>query len=196
MLRFLLLDTADPRLELPAAGPPLPLLYCWTCGVAQSDLWYRVEDDGGVEFLQYGQGGQETDFPYSDYPVYFPQRYVRLRAIPGAIQGAILVKNSGKISTTYSEPGAIPEYEPTGERPESEIDLTGQEPWHQIGGQPLFLDTYWRMKCPLCDGRMPFLAAIGDESGAEKGFTENPYVQVLYHVCPECWCVGAYHQTD
>lgn len=63
LLRFLSLDTCDPRLGLQHCPfPALPLVYCWTCNIAQEPFLYQVNADGGVQLLQYGDDGVEEFF--------------------------------------------------------------------------------------------------------------------------------------
>jgi hypothetical protein len=73
LLCFLRIDGADPRTAASRFGAiEVPLLFCWTCDVAQHDLFYRVEGEGRVRLLSSGSGGCQTDFPYEQYPAFFP----------------------------------------------------------------------------------------------------------------------------
>jgi hypothetical protein len=197
-LRFLRLDLSDPLIQLFRAGEYVSLVYCWTCPVAQEDLYYQCRIGGGISILSCGRGSPSSEFPYSDYPVSFPERNVRLVPIPHSTQELFCKANRGKLSGTYSDVGGMPVFEnaPGVSCQDAVLRAAGMEPTHQIGGEPLLLDTYWPMRCPKCRRRMPFLASIGNESGTEGGFSGNPCVQVLYHYCRTCRCVGAYHQTD
>jgi hypothetical protein len=197
-LRFLTLDLSDPLIQLRPPGEHLSLLYCWTCPVAQEDFYYQCRIDGSISILSCGKGRPSTQFPYGDYPMFFPERNVRLVDIPRRTQELFCRANAAKLASTYSDVGGMPTFEnaPTVPCHEALVLVGGMEPSHQIGGQPLLLDTYWPMRCPQCQRRMPFLASIGDQSGTQTGFTGNPFVQVLYHYCPSCRCVGAYQQTD
>ncbi len=205
LLRFLTLDLADPQLELNGSEERLPLMNCWTCGIAQADFYYQLRADNGISVLSCGRGEHTSDFPYNHYPEHFPQRHVQLVPMPTCIQQGLVRLNAGKVSSTYSDAVGMPELDtdtvgrvgnaPPMDHPDSESDgLT--IPKHQVGGQPYLLDTYWRMRCPKCGNRMPFLASIGDYSGTTKGFADNSFVQLLYHYCRECRCVGCYQQTD
>jgi len=90
LLRFLSLDTKDERLFLRNIPVPhLPLLFCWTCEIAQNDFVYRVEQGGTVKLIDYGLGPPAGDFPYEDYPDQFPEHRVDLQAIPERDQDII-----------------------------------------------------------------------------------------------------------
>jgi hypothetical protein len=71
------------------------------------------------------------------------------------------------------------------------------EPQHQLGGTPtLMQDVEPDLKCPGCAGEMPLFAAIANDNGTPPGFTDNPYVQVVYHLCRECWVITCYNMCD
>ena len=184
MLRFLALDTRDPRLNL---GDPcfasLPLLYCWQCPVAQGPLSYRILDDGDVSLLQYNHGAPETDFPYDDYPVAFPGAPARLIQLNDMGQHMLRQYNDDDIDAWYPFLQKYPRL------------MTCR---HQYGGEPYLIqrDTDYQINCPTCSGRMPFLASIGDDCLDPRGFTENESTQVIYHYCGHCQDVSAFQQCD
>jgi hypothetical protein len=197
LLRFLTLDLSDPVLELGLAGELLTLLYCWTCRLAQTRFYYRCLPGDAIEVVSAGRGGHTPDFPYNAYPTFFPGKFVRPVALTVAMQDRIVSENAGKAPCSGPNGGGIPSLTETVRRDlPREKGRDRLEPRHQIGGQPFLLDTYRPVTCPICRCRMPFVVCISDESGAGIGFTGNPYVQVLYHLCRSCRCVGAYHQTD
>jgi hypothetical protein len=82
------------------------------------------------------------------------------------------------------------------------IDAKGRrtdpdEPQHQLGGTPtLMQDAVSGLKCPRCAGAMPLFAAIANDNGTPPGFTDNPYVQVVYHLCRACWVITCYNVCD
>jgi hypothetical protein len=81
LLRFLALNTEDRRLNLQdSLAAILSLFFCWTCNVAQKPFFYRILADR-IDLLGYGQGGVVKDFPYDDYPVFFPGATVTLHEI-------------------------------------------------------------------------------------------------------------------
>lgn len=206
LLRFLTLDLSDPLLKTELPNGTLSLLYCWTCQIAQKPFYYRCMRDGDVLLISYGLGGCTSDFPYDGYPSHFPAKFARLISIDANTQRSIMHQNAGSVSSSYIESDEVAIFPEGEEIPEAiedhpegvprEARKLADAPEHQVGGQPLLLDTYWRMRCPVCGDRMPFIASIGDASGAEKGFTDNPYVQVLYHLCLHCRAIGAYQRTD
>jgi hypothetical protein len=69
-------------------------------------------------------------------------------------------------------------------------------PEHQIGGEPFLLQPWIELSCVRCGRVMPFLASIGDDSGSERGFTGNAFVQTVFSLCMVCRTVGAYQQSD
>ena len=181
LLRFLSLDVADPILELEDSPfEALPLLFCWTCNVAQDEFIYKIHADGAIELLHYGKGGIQTNFPYGDYPVFFPGMSVTLEEIPDEDQRIIMALNRDEID----------EWEYRQEH--SELCV----PRHQIGGEPLVVQPLTRTICPLCGKVMPLLAVIGDDSGDGRNFTQNEYVQVIYKYCRNCYTVTAHQKCD
>jgi hypothetical protein len=159
------LDTTDPKLScLAALGPVVPLLFCWRCGVAQSPFVYRVQA-GRMWILQAGREPTETDFPYPDYPRFFEPQPSDLVELNPNEQAAILFVNEGG----------------------SDEDL---DPEHQVGGEPYLLQGRESVECQRCDQTMAFLAAIADHNSDPRGFTSNPWVQVLYFLCRPCHVLG------
>ncbi len=183
LLRFLALDTSDPRLNLKQPSfPVLSLLFCWTCNIAQEPLYYQFREDGSVVLLEWGHGGAQTDFPYENYPVHFPGAPALLVPIPDVVQTILMLLNVGEINAY-----AIHKRHP---------DLA--RPRHQFGGEPLLVqhNPDYEMTCSLCGRRMPFLASVGDDCLDPRGFTGNEWVQVIYHYCEHCRVIGVFQQCD
>ncbi|MCB9886841.1 MAG: hypothetical protein H6838_15215 [Planctomycetes bacterium] len=89
LMRMMSLDASDERLGLAALRlSRVPLLFCWQCNIAQDVTQYRLRSDGGIELLRFKRGTQGPDFPYSDYPVFFPEARFELRAVPQAPAGS------------------------------------------------------------------------------------------------------------
>jgi hypothetical protein len=80
LLVFFYLDTGDRRLNLTAWGRIVPLLFCWRCELAHGVFQYRVHN-GAVEHLRFRTGAGDPDFPYPDYPEYFPGHTASLNTI-------------------------------------------------------------------------------------------------------------------
>lgn len=181
LLRFLALDTADPRLNLGEGQPPLlSLFYCWRCPVSAGLFYYEFTGENEIDLLRCGIGKPEKNFPHKDYPVSFPRAPAALVQITDEAQAAIRQINQGK------RPGSA--------LLRSHPEL--REPRHQIGGEPILVqqDTEYEIECFICERAMPFLASIGDDCLDPTGFAGNEYVQVLYHYCRDCHVIGAFNQ--
>jgi hypothetical protein len=200
LLRLISLDLADPALEPIGHEGHLPLLYCWTCNIAQTDFHYQCRNDGTIVILHSGYGGSTSTFPYPNYPDYFPGRNAYLRALSCDTEKLFAFLNCDKcVGAQQDDRNANGDVVMTGAVQHSLAELNAAEltpPKHQVGGQPRLMDSYRVMRCVRCNQRMHFLASIGDDTGSGTGFTNNPFVQVLFHYCRSCRCVGAYHETD
>lgn len=190
LLLFLMLDKHDTRLNLQDfPRDSLPLLWCWTCNIAQKPMYYKISREGYFQWLMFGKAGVERHFPYANYPLNFPRAYIRLIPLMEEQQTTIKSVNRGEID--YYDLS-----------PELQNLCT---PAHQIGGEPYLVQQNpdyqhqvlreW-VTCPICHRIMPFLAAIGDKTVNRKGFTGNEYVQVLFHYCACDHVVSAFNQCD
>jgi hypothetical protein len=181
---FITLDTTDSRLGLPSNifGPSLPLLWCWACPVAQAAFIYSVKG-GVVTLLRCRKGSRTSDFPYENYPDFFPLSDVRL--LPISSRTAQLIKAVNEGADTY----------PWRYRRAS-------TPCHQVGGIPYILqgtdyqDGDKDLLCPTCHQRMSLLATIGDRCLDPRGICGNTYVQVLFHLCSHHGTIAAIQQCD
>lgn len=183
LLRLLSLDLSDPCLHLtPAPFTELPLFFCWTCNLAQSPFYYRINSGGAIKLLRYKKGGAADDFPYENYPVHFPERPAKLVEI--AVESQQILKGLNR--------NTLDEWEIKQVRPELCV------PRHQVGGEPYLvqrnIDT--EVECAICSQGMPFLASIADQAPEQMSFTGNDYVQVLAHYCKRCRVMGLYQQCD
>jgi hypothetical protein len=184
LLRFLALDTRDSRLGLGQVPfSTLPLFYCWRCPVSQEMFSYRVLDDGAIGLLVYGRGAPEDDWPYSEYPKFFPEAPARLVEVTEEVQD---------IYKHLNATGEFEEWGLTERNPELLL------PRHQYGGEPLHMqqDPEYCVRCPDCAEPMPFTASIGADCLDERGLVTSEAVQVIYHYCPACRVVSAFQQTD
>jgi hypothetical protein len=182
LLLLLTLDTADRRLGIrDCPMPRLPLLFCWTCNVAQSNFVYRLEADA-VQLVEFGVGGVVTDFPYPSYPTNFPQRAVKLEPLTDLDQQMIHLINEGELEPIWGR-----QYTP--------IFTT---PVHQVGGEPLGsnIDFDTDRECRECGSSMRFLASIADDAGDGLAITQNAYVQTLFFLCRKCWLIMAQQICD
>lgn len=181
-LRLLTLDLKDPKLSfIPALkhGPSLPLLYCWRCGGEPS---YRLDPSGRVTVIGKSSTGPEKDFPYPDYPEFFPEQAVRLIAIPSAVQRRICEANARTIDKDVE---FSPEFAPH------------MEPHHQVGGIPYLLEGDREPElCPQCEKPMPILGSACSESGSKMKFARNRFMQVVFEYCADCQIVHASYECD
>lgn len=182
LLLFLELNLSDPLL-FPLqnwAADRLPLLFCWRCNLAQEPLFYKQMPDFSIQLLPHGAGGMEADFPYDDYPLFFPARTFELLSLPASTLSKIKRYNLGILSQI------------------TDSFLQYDAPIHQVGAEPLLVqrNPHYHLPCCQCEREMLFLGCIADHCFDPRGFTGNPYVQVLYHCCLPCAVVGCFQQTD
>ena len=163
------LDLSDPRVGISGAKVGLiHLLYSWTCGISDGELTYR-ESNQGIELLEYTKGPRQSDFPYENYPVFFPRIEVELEALTAQEQMII-----NKINSQQDDPISLEDQFPRLAVPRA-----------QVGGEPRLMQ--WPLPeylCPICGGSMPLLAAVGDENGSARGFTGNEFVQMIFFSVP------------
>jgi hypothetical protein len=183
LLRFLSLDTADPRLELRTPLiPRIELLYSLTCKISYVDFFYKIIGNR-IEILNLNFSPEDskeifTDVPYQEYPDFFPRSQVDLIAVD---------ENERSIVKLINE---TDDFELELEYPEF------NEPYHQIGGEPYFVQKPDVLSCPECGKDMSFFASIGNYNAQEKGFFDNDYMQVIYQICKDCYVIGAYNRCD
>jgi hypothetical protein len=181
LLRYFALDLRDDRLGLSFfATRRLDLFFAWTCQISRDVLTYRIEGDERIQVLHYGQGRAYSDFPYANYPAYFPARLFELRKISPSEQRTITAVNRRRVRpTTVND-----------DRP----DLV--RPQHQVCGEPYLVNSPREITCPVCQGEMPIYASASDETMSERGFVQSNFVQVLFHLCASCAVVTAYQLAD
>jgi hypothetical protein len=204
LVRYLELDTSDPRLRLQGLGiNRLPLLFCPRCPLAiETEFAYRLVAHDQIQIVQYTSLETLTkydlgDYPAPDYPDFYPERWASLLPMPDELQLLFRLFNRGYIDD-----------EPKEFVPEWHYELY---PHHQVGGEPLVVIRFsgyehgWRIVCPLCGETMPFLACIGNEyidtvptdGATEGGFHQGMmYGELLFHLCGQCKVVSAYYQGD
>ena len=174
------LDTADPLLGISNLKlDTLHLLYSWTCGISAGVFSYR-ESSKGLEIIKYTKGPTETDFPYENYPLFFPRVGVGLKVLTPDEQAIIERVNRRDI-------------EAFGLAREFGLSV----PRSQVGGEPRLLQ--WPLRpchCPVCGSKMPLLASVGNQTGGALGFTGNDFVQTVFFLCDPCIVVTAYNMCD
>src|SRR5439155_1420402 len=123
-----------------------------------------------------------TDFPYEDYPDFFPGARAVLTAITREGQKMLCRINRGEVN-------------------ESKLFRTSPHllsPRHQIGGEPMLLqeDAMDSVICIHCSEPMSFLACIADKCLDPRGLIGYDGAQVLYHLCRSCNIVAALNRAD
>lgn len=182
LLKILTLDTRDHRIEIKFNNIIyIHLLFCWTCIISQQPFYYRLEDDNSINIIGYGNGQKFDDFPYENYPEFFPGVYSELEELSGSDQKIISNLNSCVIE-------------------EGEIIQTMPhlcQPNHQIGGEPYLIQKEsYKFGCIKCHKIMPLFASIGDKNLDHRGFSGNPDVQMLFFVCTDCSIICAIQRCD
>lgn len=166
----------------------LDLLYCWKCNVAQGPLFYRAQMGGEIKILDYKQGFQDgdsplEDFPYNDYPRWFPQTAMWLENLPRDILELRLEH--------YSY-----EWDDRSERARLVSLKAIDSDASQIGGVPFLWDIPEEpMVCPSCDANMKFFAVFTNENSDPRGFACEG-VHVVYEICAGCKVIGVWQEID
>lgn len=183
LLLFMSVDMSDSRLKNYATSRSIiPLLYCWTCNISQSEFYYKLISDHEIEILLYEKGKKYVDFPYASYPEYFPLAEMDLIAINDIEQTIIHKLNSNEINQ-YLDLKLELQY------------LT--EPSHQIGGEPYLVQKELeKVHCCLCNAPMHFFASVANNCTDRRGFVGNDYVQVIFYFCKTCDVLCAIQMCD
>jgi hypothetical protein len=156
------------------------LMYSWTCAISDGDFVYQ-ESAAGIDILQYTQGPSHLEFPYVNYPGFFPRRAVVLE--PLSVDDQTLIQ---KVNRREGDPIELEAKYPRLAAPAS-----------QVGGEPRLMQ--WPVPvfdCPKCGAGMPLLAVAGHDNGSPLGMTGNQFVQVLFYFCSACAVVAAVNITD
>ncbi|WP_460030674.1 hypothetical protein [Megalodesulfovibrio paquesii] len=185
LYRFFSIQSFDPLLGIVSKNiKSVHILSCWRCNVAQYDFYYKLLPDG-VRVLKYAAGFQASDFPYSNYPDFFPQAGMDFMPLTLTAQQMIINYNEDIITDD--------DLEDYGVSYGAEIHY----PRHQIFGEPfLVYHPTNGMRCCKCNCIMHFLLSVSDYCLDPRGFTGNSYVQMLFFICVNCNIIGAYSQCD
>ena len=175
LLHVLTLSPADNALRVIEIATPL--FVCWTCDFIQAPFSYSF-DANSISLIEARRGGSEHDFPYPSYPEFFPGSRATLMPLPTDFLEKLQNINAGSYKEDYFAAGLM-------------------TPKHQVGGIPLLRSFREEsVSCPKCGEEMPFLAAVANDNLDERGFTENPFVQVLYFLCSRCRVIAGQQDTD
>jgi len=185
----------------------LPLYYCWTC---VSDIDYRVVAPDRIEVLKMEGRRQGKDFPYKNFPLEFPKQPIvlqRLSTLPQAIKKSLGTRMFDKVPAPANKLLSHWLGHPV---------LYGSNIWwHQFGGVPWLIQGQESIVCPRSEcsyGRsgqpMKVLATVINdpqaglpmvqsmEDLAENKGHANHFVQVVYHICPQCLTIHAGNRCD
>ncbi len=185
----------------------LPLYYCWTC---VSDIDYRVVAPDRIEVLKMEGRRQGKDFPYKNFPLEFPKQPIvlqRLSTLPQAIKKSVGTRWIDNVPA----PGNKLLSHWLGRKVSRGCDIW----WHQFGGrfQPIQGDEVFQCPIPHCSRHrqkepMQIFATLHNDppSGLPmtqtmKDVEENKghfdrYVEVIYHICPECLAIHVGNRCD
>ena len=182
LLRFFTFSKQDIPTDIGAYPyQNIHFLFCWKCNISQDYFFYKVLGDNEISIIKYKKGGVQKDFPYFDYPDYFPLGEVQFEKIADRDQKIISNVNS-KIVNKY-------------DLPEEDFHLCC--PRHQIGGEPyLVQEEYEKIYCPICKKAMLFTISVSDNCLDQRGFVGNPFVQILYYFCGDCLIICAIQRCD
>lgn len=178
---LLKVNTADPNVEeLSALGIEVPLLYCFRCALSEGLFYYQCQSSS-VRVLEYVSGAESEEQPYPGFPSEFAGCPAYLLELSPEAQIAITRLNRRDIDSA-----ALPYFmQPL------------RLPLHQLGGEPLLMNTYHEsVPCVNCGAPMKFLASIADECLHPIGFTGDAGSQVMFHCCLSCRVISAFAQSD
>lgn len=205
------IDCSDPK--IPALHQPdfsrLSLYFCWTCG---NDFYYEIGDRKGFKFKGYASKREpSSDFPYTNYPKVFDRIPIGIQRIPYEVEKCALlvlgVMGEGfedslgmmKPWMTASDRRELSAY--YGRDVESPLDMRSD----QLGGLPYLIQGAETIACPSgCTQRMRVLATVysNPKNGLpmlaprEHPEKNNPFAQVVFHICPSCYCIHAGNRCD
>ena len=182
LLRLLSVDLTDRRIQTPiTVFSQLSLYYCWTCALSQGEFSYMLIEGGSVEIVQITSGNSVPGFPYPNYPEAFPVANATLRRLTIHERRAIAEMNSGTFDEGLTAGKQFPHL---------------VRPRHQVGGEPLLMQGWFDVVCPLCSNRIPLVASIGNDCLDPRGIIGYDYAQILYHFCRSCSVVVANNVCD
>ncbi|MFH2043836.1 MAG: hypothetical protein ABIK92_01660 [Pseudomonadota bacterium] len=177
LIRFLMIDLRDKRINISIKNKVLSLFFCWKCTLSQEKFFYKIVSDSEIKILKYKIGNPIDDFPYENYPTFFPESYLDLSELTNIEQETIKKLNSSEID----------EY--------MDVEKKYQylcSPQHQIGGEPYLIQKELELiRCCSCNNTMHLLAAIADDCQDKRGFVGNKFVQVIFYICKKCMVIGA-----
>ena len=182
-LRYLCLDTSDPRLELQSqAFARLPLCFCPECVYTSPDpFFYRVREDSSVEWIRHAQRDHdELSCPQTN--LVESVWHLELEPIPDEVQVATAAILSGEFDPRVHE---------------SVLAQFDDEPNRvQIGGPPDGPQDPNKFNCPDCGSLMAFLAtAVDDGPDAICVFGDCGCVLEFYY-CTACAIVAGKLESD
>lgn len=153
----------------------LRVLFCWRCGVGQAPFIYRQSEEL-VEIVSHGEGEEDDDFPYLNYPQVVPYIEFALRPLPEPFD-QLLREVHEDVDWPHS------------------LTLFVQTPRHQVLGRPFVYDDREDC-CPECAKPLLIVATIGNDIGDGYIQTDNSYVMLMVRVCTDCSIVRVDQQCD
>ncbi len=168
----------------------VPLYYCWHCPIMSQRFSYQIGTNEKLfELLEYGKGAQGDPYTSNDeYPREIQEINLQYFRISKKDQELQSLANEHDLSTR----AFVGKHRNHIKRHNLNI------PNHQLGGIPLLLQGIPDdINCPKCTQQMFFFVSIGNWYGLKfKWMCGNPFVQILYHICPQCGVVSCEGYTD
>lgn len=182
MLRMFLLSGSDPFVARSLGlrdGVDFDVQFCWRCEASQDWLQYRLRPGERPEIASVRIGGLIKDFPYPDYPAFFPEGVVQPVPLPdGAVDA------EGRWLDHPHDDDA-----PSGFSVED-------GPRHQFLGRMFRWDEEQDAICVGCGEPMRLVMTVADHNLHPLGMAGYIGAMLAVHWCAACQMIGIRQQVD
>jgi hypothetical protein len=204
------INCSDPRFV--TEGEPifkdlerLALYYCWMC---HGEITYRAVRHNQFHIFQNIGNEPSPDFPYENYPLEFnrcPIELSRPSEMPNEIRRLFVEDFKEPLDDKAKKELSYWLGHPSGE---DEFDIW----WQQFGGEPWLVQGDETIGCPnpACSAakrglNMRILASVSNDPPSGLPMIEvvnnsrlvyNRWVQLVFHVCDECFTIHACNRCD
>jgi hypothetical protein len=188
MLRMFLLAGKDPFLARSiglAEGADFDVQFCWRCEASQDWLQYRLRANAPPELAHARIGGVIPDFPYPDYPAFFPEGGVLPVPLPESA-----VNDEGELRSWADDEGH--------EGPGSVMSNFGlvREERHQFLGKMFVRDETQIGVCAGCGATMSLVMTVADHNLHPMGMANYMGVMLAVYWCARCQMIAIRQQCD